>query len=167
MSLEEVLIDELRDLYSAELQLTKALPKMQKAAKDPALKSSFMDHLEQTKGQVERLKTIFQHLGKKPTGETCHGMQGLIEEGQEAIGKDLEPVLKDIALTGAALRVEHYEVAGYSTAILIAKQLGQREIVTLLNETLEEEKATAKLLVAGSKPLLKQAGTLGADEEED
>ncbi len=158
MSLEEVLVDELRDLYSAELQLTKALPKMVKAAKDQTLKNGFIDHLEQTKGQVERLKTIFQHLGKKPTGETCHGMQGLVEEAQETIEKDLDPVLKDIALTGAALRVEHYEVAGYSTAILIAKQLGQREIVTILNETLEEEKATAKLLVGGSKPLLKQAG---------
>jgi ferritin-like metal-binding protein YciE len=162
MSLEEVLIDELRDLYSAELQLTKALPKMQKAAKDQTLKNGFIDHLEQTKNQVERLKTIFQHLGKKPTGETCHGMQGLVEEAQEAIGKDLEPALKDIALTGAALRVEHYEVAGYSTAILIAKRLGQREIVTLLNETLEEEKATAKLLVGGSKPLLKQAVSIGS-----
>ncbi len=162
MSLEEVLIDELRDLYSAELQLIKAMPKLQKSVKDEALKNCLIDHQEQTKGQVERLKTIFQQLGKKPTGETCHGMQGLVEEAQEALGKDLEPALKDIALTGAALRVEHYEVAGYSTAILIAKQLGQREIVTLLNETLEEEKATAKLLVSGSKPLLKQAASAGS-----
>ena len=158
MSLEEVLIDELRDLYSAELQLTKAMPKMMKAVTDQTLKNSFTDHMEQTKGQVERLKTIFQQLGKRPTGETCHGIQGLIEEGQESMEKDLEPVLKDIALTGAALRIEHYEVAAYSTAILIAKQLGQREIVTMLNESLEEEKATAKLLVRGSKPLLTQAG---------
>ena len=161
MSLNDILINELRDLYSAELQLTKALPKMARAAQTPELKSGFQQHLEETKGQVERLKQIFGIIGKKATGETCHGMQGLVEEAQEQIDEDLEPELKDVALTGAALRVEHYEVAGYTTAILIAKQLGQSEIASILTETLEEEKATAKKLLANSKPLLKTAAQLG------
>jgi ferritin-like metal-binding protein YciE len=162
MSLHDVLISELRDLYSAELQLTKALPKMVRAAKTPELKTGFTEHVEQTKGHVERLKEVFQHIGKKPTGETCHGMMGLVEEAQEQIGEDLEPQLKDVALAGAALRIEHYEVAGYTTAILIAKQLGEKEIVSLLTQTLEEEKATAKLLLANAKPMLKAAAALGA-----
>ena len=129
------------------------------------MKASFTEHLEQTKGQVERLKQIFQQLGKKPTGETCHGMQGLIEEAQEQLVEDQEAELKDVALAGAALRIEHYEVAGYTTAILIAKQLGEKEIVGLLTETLNEEKAVAKRVLAGAKPVLKMAAGIGSEEE--
>ncbi|HEY0786175.1 MAG TPA: ferritin-like domain-containing protein [Acidobacteriaceae bacterium] len=160
MSLNDVMINELRDLYSAELQLTKALPKMAKAASNPELKTGFTEHLEQTKLQVERLKQIFEQIGKKPTGETCHGMQGLVEEAQQHIDEDLLPELKDIALSGAALRVEHYEVAGYTASILIAKQLGETQIADLLKQTLEEEKATAKRLLTGAKPMLKTAASL-------
>ncbi len=160
MSLQDVLIDELRDLYSAELQLTKAMPKVVRAVKTPALKASFTEHMEETKGQVERLKEIFQQLGKKPTGKTCHGMQGLIEEAQEQLSEELAPELKDVALAGAALRIEHYEVAGYTTAILLAKQLGHREIVGLLTATLNEEKATAKRVLAEAKPVLKAAASV-------
>ncbi len=159
MSLHDVLISELRDLYSAELQLTKAMPKVAKAVKTEALKASFTEHLEETKGQVERLKQIFQIIGKKATGETCHGMQGLITEAQEQLAEDLAPELKDVALAGAALRIEHYEVAGYTTAILLAKQLGQKEIVGLLTATLNEEKAVAKRVLAEAKPVLKAAAS--------
>ncbi len=157
MSLNEVLIDELRDLYSAENQLVKALPKAAKGSSDPTMKQLFRDHLEQTKGQVLRLREAFGHLGKKPTGQHCSGMEGCIKEVEEALEKDEVGALKDAGLLGAALRVEHYEIAGYTAAIAIAKSLGHKEIVALLTETLNEEKDAAKNVVAGSKPILKQA----------
>jgi ferritin-like metal-binding protein YciE len=154
MSLQNVLIDELRDLYSAENQLVKALPKMVKGAVSPQLKNLFTTHLEETKGQVERLKQAFDHLGKKATGEHCKGMEGLIDEGQEAIEKDEEGATKDVCLIGAALRVEHYEIAGYTAAIGIAKTLGQTEVVALLTENLNEEETAGKKVLEQSKPAL-------------
>jgi ferritin-like metal-binding protein YciE len=168
MSLQDVFIEELRDLYSAENQLIKALPKMAKAATTPELKTLITEHLEETRGQVERLKQAFQQLGKKPVGQHCNGMEGLIEEGKEAIDSDEEGVPKDIHLIGAALRVEHYEIAGYISAIDIAKALGHKEIGALLKETLEEEKNAGKNLLSEAKPLLKEAGSAeGADQEEE
>lgn len=162
MSLQDVFVEELRDLYSAENQLVKALPKMARASSDPDAKALFQQHLEQTKGQVERLKQIFTQLGKKPTGQLCKAMEGLIAEGQEHIDDDqTEGALKDLTLAGAALRVEHYEMAAYSAAIAIAKTLGEREAAALLTQTLEEEKETAKKVVAGAKPLLKEAARDG------
>jgi ferritin-like metal-binding protein YciE len=160
MSLQEVFVKELRDLYSAENQLVKALPKMARASSDPDAKALFQQHLEQTKGQVERLKQIFAQLGKKPTGQLCKGMEGLIAEGQEHIEDDqTEGALKDLTLAGAALRVEHYEIAGYSAAIAMAKTLGQREAAELLTQTLDEEKETAKKVAAAARPLLKEANS--------
>ncbi len=168
MSLQDVFIEELRDLYSAENQLVKALPKMAKAASSGELKSLITNHLDETKGQVDRLKQAFEHLGKKPTGQHCNGMEGVVEEGKEAIESDEEGAVKDVQLIGAALRVEHYEIAGYTAAIGIAKTLGQKEIAALLAETLNEEKAAGNKLVAQAKPLLKEAGAEeDADEEED
>lgn len=168
MSLQDVFIEELRDLYSAENQLVKALPKMAKAASTPELKTLITEHLAETKGQVERLKEAFQYLGKKPTGQHCNGMEGLIEEGTEAIESDEEGSTKDVNLIGAALRVEHYEIAGYTTAINIAKTLGHKEIVALLTETLAEEKNAGKNLLSEAKPILKDAGSEeDASEEED
>jgi ferritin-like metal-binding protein YciE len=168
MSLQDVFIEELRDLYSAENQLVKSLPKMAKASSDSALKDSIKNHLEETKGQVERLKQAFQILGKKPTGQHCNGMEGVVAEGKEAIESDEEGAVKDVQLIGASLRVEHYEIAGYTAAIAIAKTLGQKEIAGLLTETLKQEQATAKLLLNSAKPLLKEAGSEDdADEEED
>lgn len=169
MSLQNVFIEELRDLYSAENQLVKALPKMAKAASTPELKTLITEHLEETRGQVERLKQAFQHLGKKPVGQHCNGMEGLIEEGKEAIESDEGGAAsKDIHLIGAALRVEHYEIAGYTAAIEIARALGQKEIGALLKETLEEEKNASKNLLSEAKPLLKEAGSAeGAVQEED
>lgn len=163
MSLREVLIDELRDLYSAENQLVKALPKMAKAAKSPELKMLFTAHLEETKGQVERLKQALEHLGKKATGQHCNGMEGLVEEGKEAMEKDEEGATKDVCLTGAALRVEHYEIAGYTASIAIAKTLGERNVVALLTESLKEEELAAKKVLAQAKPLLAESAAQGED----
>ena len=167
MSLNDVLIDELRDLYSAENQLVKALPKVVKGASDPNMKQQLREHLEQTKGQVLRLREVFSHLGKKPTGQHCSGMEGCIKEVQEALEKDEEGALKDAGLVGAFLRVEHYEIAGYTAAIAIAKTLGQKEVLALLTETLEEEKTAAKNVLAGAKTILKEADSQEDEDGED
>ena len=114
-SLRGLYVDELRDLYNAEKQLTKALPKMAKAATSEDLSNGFSEHLEQTRGHVERLEQIFEALGERSSGKKCAGMEGLIEEGSEVIGDDFEGDVKDAALIGAAQRVEHYEIAAYGT----------------------------------------------------
>lgn len=124
MALKEVLLDELRDTYSAENQLVKALAKLAKGAKSPKLKELFSAHLEETKGQVERLKEVFDQLEEKPTGSRCNGMEGVIEEGADALEKDEEGASFDSDLIGAALRTEHYEIAGYQASIAMAKALG-------------------------------------------
>ncbi len=167
MSLRDVLVDELRDLYSAETQLVKALPKMAKGAENPQVKTLFTDHLQQTKQQVDRLKQIFQQLEEKPTGELCKGMEGLVAEGAEQLEKDEEGAAKDVCIAGAALRIEHYEIAGYTAAIAIAKTLGETEIVSLLTETLKEEAETGKKIEAASKPLLEEANAEESGDEED
>ena len=168
MSLQDVFIEELRDLYSAENQLVKALPKMAKATKTPELKAAFTTHLEETKGQVDRLKQAFQIIGKKPTGQHCNGMEGVVEEGKDAIESDEEGPTKDVELIGAGLRVEHYEIAGYTAAIAIGKALGQKEIVALLTETLKEEQNAGKRLLTESKAALKGAASADdAEQEED
>ena len=167
MSLQDVLIEELRDLYSAENQLVKSLPKMAKATKTAELKSAFTTHLEETKGQVERLKQAFQIIGKKPTGQHCNGMEGVIEEAKDAIDSDEEGPTKDVELIGAGLRVEHYEIAGYTAAIAIAKALGQKEIVSLLDASLKEEQNAGKKLLLESKAALKGAAAEEDAEEEE
>ena len=157
MSLYDVLIDELRDLYSAENQLVKALPKSVKGTSNPEMKALLKEHLEQTKGQVLRLREVFGHVGKKPTGAHCNGMEGCIKEVTEALEDDETGALKDAGLLGASLRVEHYEIAGYTAALAIAKSLGEKEIVALLTETLKEETNAAKNLLNGARPILKEA----------
>jgi ferritin-like metal-binding protein YciE len=143
--LRQLYIDELKDLYSAENQMVKALPKMAKAAASDELREAFQEHLEQTKGQVERLETIFGALEESPKGKKCAGMEGLVKEGSENIS-DYEDEVRDAALIGAAQRVEHYEIAGYGTVIAFAELLGEDEHVSLLRETLQEEKdADSKL----------------------
>src|SRR6202035_2707997 len=137
--LKELYIDELKDLYNAENQLIKALPKMAKAASSDELRQGFEEHLEQTKGHVQRLEKIFQALGESPKGKKCKGMEGLMEEGYEGS-------VLDAALIGAAQRVEHYEIAGYGTVRSMAGTLGESDHVSLLEETLEEEKATDEKL---------------------
>ncbi len=151
-SLDHVLADELKDLYSAENQLLKALPKMAKKAATASLKEAFTTHLEETKGQVERLQKVGTILGIKLSGKVCKAMQGLIEEGQEVIAEESDnKALIDVLLIGAAQRVEHYEIAGYGTARAIAEKLGQGEVAQLLQATLDEEGAADKKLTAISE----------------
>ena len=145
-TLEDLLHHELKDLYSAENQLIDALPKMAGAASNPDLKAGFNEHLEETKMHVQRLEQIAEKIGKPLTGHKCKAMEGLIEEGSELMHEDADNAVRDAGLIGAAQRVEHYEIAGYGTARALAIQLGRDEITDLLDETLEEEKATdAKL----------------------
>jgi ferritin-like metal-binding protein YciE len=144
--LRALYIDELKDLYSAETQLVKALPKMAKGAASEDLRKGFEEHLEQTKGHVQRLEQIFDSWGESPKGKKCKGMEGLIEEGSEVLKEGYEDSVLDAALIGAAQRVEHYEIAGYGTVRAMAEELGEDEHVSLLTETLEEEKETDEKL---------------------
>src|ERR1700728_673538 len=155
MALMDVLIDELRDMYSAENQLVKALPKLAKGAKDATLKQLFSTHLEETKGQVERLKQVFAILEKKPTGQHCNGMEGVIEEGKDALEKDEEGASFDSGLIGAALRTEHYEIAGYEACLSMSTTLGMTKIVRLLSANLKEELNAAKKITAVAAPIMK------------
>jgi ferritin-like metal-binding protein YciE len=145
-SLQKLYIEELRDLYNAENQLLKALPKMAKHASHQELKQAFETHLEQTEGHVERLEDIFEKLDEKPTGKTCKAMKGLIEEGSEMLDKAGDKSVLDAGLIAAAQRVEHYEIAGYGTVRTFANMLGEAEAAELLQETLDEEGETDKLL---------------------
>jgi Mn-containing catalase len=165
--LRELLTEELKDLLSAENQLVKALPKMAKAAKDADLKQAFEEHLEQTKGHVERLKQAFDLLEVKPKAKACKGMAGLVEEGQEVIteGKQMEEAAADLALIGAAQRVEHYEIAAYGTARAIAEQMSRQDIVKLLSQTLAEEEKADQLMTKLAQPLLEEAGQEVEEEE--
>jgi ferritin-like metal-binding protein YciE len=164
--LKELYIDELKDLYSAENQLVKALPKMAKAATSSDLQAGFTEHLEQTKGHVQRLEDILRQLGESPKGKKCKGMEGLIDEGREAID-EYEGSLLDAALIGAAQRVEHYEMAGYGTVIAFAEELGQSEHVSLLSETLDEEKQTDEKLTELSGEINAEANQGEESAEED
>jgi ferritin-like metal-binding protein YciE len=140
-TVEKLLVEELKDLYSAEKQITKALPKMAKNAHNTDLKTAFETHLKQTEGQIERLDRAFEILGKSSSGKTCKGMQGLLEEGSETI-EETEGEVRDAAMICAAQKVEHYEMAGYGSARTWAQQLGKKEIADLLQQTLDEEGET-------------------------
>jgi ferritin-like metal-binding protein YciE len=150
-SLEELFLDELKDLYSAEKQITKALPKMVRAATSPELKGAFQSHLDETNGQIERLETIFEMLKEKGTGKTCEGMKGVLSEGAEVLQETKKGDLRDSGLITAAQRVEHYEMAGYGGVREYAKLLGQKEIMALLDATLKEEEAADKKLTRIAK----------------
>jgi ferritin-like metal-binding protein YciE len=145
-NIKELLVDELKDIYSAEKQITRALPKMAKATSSEELKEAFQSHLDETHGQIERLDKIFEILGKASRGKMCHGMQGVLEEGSEVIEEIEKSPVRDAALISAAQRVEHYEMAAYGAVREYARILGQDEIVSLLEETLEEEKAADQKL---------------------
>jgi ferritin-like metal-binding protein YciE len=165
--LKELYIDELKDLYSAESQMVKALPKMAKAASSAELRQGFEKHLEQTRGHVQRLEQIFEALDESPKGKKCMGMQGLVEEGGEAIDDDdFEGAVKDAALIGAAQRVEHYEIAAYGTTCEFARLLGESEQLSLLEQTLEEEKETDEKLTELSKNINRQANNEEDEIEE-
>jgi ferritin-like metal-binding protein YciE len=142
----ELLIDELRDIYNAENQLVKALPKMAKAAKSPNLRQAFELHLGETKGQVERLDRVFEQLDTRSSGKRCEAMQGLIEEAKEMIEEIKTPEVLDCALIVGAQKVEHYEIASYGSVCALADALGEKDVKQLLEETLNEEKAADQKL---------------------
>ena len=145
-ALKKLYVDELKDIYNAENQMVKALPRMAKAATSKELSTGFEEHLQQTRGHVQRLEQIFKELGEKPTGKKCKGMEGLVAEGQEMMKEDFEEELMDAALISAAQRVEHYEIAAYGTVKTYAELLGEENAVTMLEQTLEEEKETDQKL---------------------
>jgi len=166
--LKHLYVEELKDLYSAENQMVKALPKMIKAATSEDLRAGFEEHLEQTKGHVSRLEEIFKALGESPKGKKCKGMEGLIKEGGEMIEEDPAPEELDAGLISAAQRVEHYEIAGYGCVSTYAKLLGEDGAESLLRETLEEEKKTdSKLTELAESINLEAAGSDESEEEEE
>jgi ferritin-like metal-binding protein YciE len=156
-SLRILLEDEIKDLYSAEKQLTKAIPKMAKGSNDPALREAFLNHLKETHGQVSRLEKAATLLEMKPTGKKCMGMQGVIREGAEALEEDGDEAVLDLGIVGAGSRVEHYEMAGYITAISLAARIGAPEVAGLLKESLAEEENAEKTLRRIATALVKSA----------
>lgn len=164
-SLRTLWIEEMRDLYNAENQLLKALPKMAKRASTEELKEAFESHLEETHGQVARLEEIFERLGKKPTGKTCKAMQGLIEEGSEMMKEEGPDSVIDAGIIAAAQRVEHYEIAGYGVARTFASILGEDEAEDLLQETLDEEGAADEKLTEIAESIVNEEAE-AVDEEE-
>lgn len=145
-TLHDLYVDELKDLYNAESQILKALPKMAKIASDPQLAAAFTGHVAETKVHIERLETIFQHLDASPKGKKCKAMEGLLAEGQDLMANDANPSVMDAALIGAAQRVEHYEMAGYGCVRTYARLLGEDRAADLLQMTLDEEGNTDKRL---------------------
>ncbi len=156
--LEQLLVEDLQDLFDAEKQLVRAIPKMAKAAADDELVSALRKHLEVTKGQVQRLERIFESMDMRARSKPCKGMKGIVEEGQEQLQEDHEEAIMDSAISAAARKVEHYEMAGYESARSLASQLGMREAAQLLDETLREEMQADKELAQISKRLLKESG---------
>ena len=166
-TLEDAYIEQLRDLYNAENQLVKALPKMAKAAHSEELKNGFLEHLEQTKGHVSRLEQIFEDLDEKPSGKKCQAMAGLVEEGAETIDEDAAPAVKDALLIAAAQRVEHYEIAAYGTVKTFAHALGHDDAAKLLEETLQEEVDTDEKLTEAAQTINAEANEGGEGEEDE
>src|ERR1041385_7297469 len=156
-SLQSMFLDDIRDLLDAEKQLVRALPKMAKAATDEELEHALREHLEQTKGQVQRLEQVFEMMEERPRSKPCHGMKGIVEEGEEKLQEEQSEAILDAAITAAGRKVEHYEMAGYESARALAQQLGMREAADLLQETLREEMQADKTLAQISKRLVKEA----------
>ena len=166
-SLTTLLEEELKDIYDAEKRLVRALPKMAKAASSPELRQALQEHLDVTKGQVERLEQAFELLGKPAKAKTCNGMKGLIQEGDE-VGEEnfTEDALKDAALIGAAQRVEHYEIAAYGTARALAERIGNSEIADLLESTLNEEKEADEMLTSIAMSVLESMADENSEDAE-
>jgi ferritin-like metal-binding protein YciE len=165
-SLQELYVDELKDLYSAEKQLVKALPKMVKNATNSELKEAFSNHLDETEGHVQRLEKIFQMLGEKAGGKKCKGMEGLIEEAKELLEEDASDEVLDAGLISKAQHVEHYEMAGYGTVRTYAEQLGLSDQAKLLQQTLDEEGKANELLTQIAESSVNMDAEEGAEEEE-
>ena len=165
-SLRSLYIDELRDLYHAETQLVKALPKMAKASSNDLLREAFREHLRQTSEHVSRLEQIFEQLDEKPSGKKCLGMEGLVKEGSETMQEAYQDSVMDAALIGAAQRVEHYEIAGYGTVRAFAELLGEDEHASLIGQTLEEEKQADQTLTRLAEEINLQADQSAAETKE-
>jgi len=166
-NLRELLVEELKDLYSAEKQIVKALPKIIRGSASQELKAAITEHLEVTKAQVTRLEEVFEHLDEKPKAKPCKGMEGLLKEGAESLEEEDKGPLRDLQLIGAAQRVEHYEVAAYGTAKAMAEKLGLSEAANLLNETLEEEEEADKKLTEVAQGLYGEIENGDAEEPEE
>jgi ferritin-like metal-binding protein YciE len=167
-TLHDALIDELRDLYNAEKQITKALPKMIKAASAAPLADAFQSHLKETEGQIKRLEQVFESLGEPVKSKTCDGMAGIIEEGKDIMSEDFDDATMDACLIAAAQKVEHYEIGSYGTVIAWAEAMGHDEAVRLLKMTLDEEETTdEKLSSLATGGINEQAASLAHGEEED
>ena len=156
-SLQDLFVEELKDLYSAENQILKAGPKMSKAIENEDLKAAIDEHLRITEKQVDRLERIFQKLGEKPTGKKCHGMEGLLTENKELLGEDADQDVLEAGLIVGQQKVEHYEIAGYGSVVTFAKLLGDEESAELLAQTLEEEKQADKMLTQIAEQINVQA----------
>ena len=166
-TLKDSLVDEIRDLYNAEKQLTKALPKLAKNATNPKLRDALESHLGETQEQISRLEQVFELLDEKPRGKHCAGMAGIIEEGNDMLEEDAEEAVRDACIIAAGQRAEHYEMAAYGTCIAWAKALDLQEVATLLQETLTEEKAADQKLSAIAEAGINEAATAGESDEED
>jgi ferritin-like metal-binding protein YciE len=164
---EELFVDELKDIYSAEKQAVKAFPRLAKAVQSDELKQAMQDHLEQTKGQVERLDRIFEILDKRSSGKTCEGMKGLVTEAQSQLEEIEKGPVLDCAIIGALQRIEHYEIAAYGTVATLAEAMGQDEVKELLGETLEEEKETDERLTEVAQSVNSDALSEGSEEEDE
>jgi ferritin-like metal-binding protein YciE len=169
-TLHDAFLDELRDAYDAEKQLTKALPKLAKAAASPDLRAAFETHLEETRGHVDRLEQVFQSLEEKVRGKHCDGIAGIIEEGKSIMEEDFDDATMDACLIAAGQRAEHYEMAAYGTLVAWAQSMGHTEAADLLQEILDEEKAADKKLSALAESGINQEAADAAhpqDEEEE
>jgi ferritin-like metal-binding protein YciE len=166
-TLHDAFLDELRDAYDAEKQLVKALPKMAKAATSAVLRDAFQTHLEETRGHVERLEQVFEGLDEKARGKHCDGMEGIIEEGQSVMGEDFDDATMDACLIASAQRVEHYEMAAYGTLVAWARAMGHTDQAELLQETLDEEKATDEKLTSLAEAGINQEAADAASPEEE
>ena len=164
-SLEDLFVHLLKDLYSAEKQITRALPKLAKAVEDEDLAEALETHLEETKGQVERLERIFEDLDVSPGRKKCVGMEGLLEEGSELVAEDPEPAVLDAGVIASAQKVEHYEIASYGTAVEWARVLGNAKAEKLLQETLEEESAANEKLTTLAEQYINESAMEGEEEE--
>jgi ferritin-like metal-binding protein YciE len=165
-NLRDALVDEIKDIYNAEKQIVKALPKMVKGAKSDELRDAFESHLEETHNQVTRLERVFELLDEKPRGKHCAGMAGILEEGSETLEEDAEDSVKDAKLIAGGQRVEHYEITAYGTAIAWAEALGLTEIAEVLGESLAEEKAADEKLSAIAESGINDAATAGESEDD-
>jgi ferritin-like metal-binding protein YciE len=167
-TLHDAFIDELRDTYDAERQLTKALPKLAKAATSPQLREAFEAHLEETLGQIERLEKVFETLDEKVRGKHCDGIAGIIEEGKSIMEEDFDEVTMDACLIAAGQRAEHYEMAAYGTLVAWARAMGHTDAADLLEETLDEEKAADEKLSALAEGGINQgAANAGSSDDDD